>query len=143
LAKHKPTVFISHAEHDKDEVLDMVGAISQIATVVCSSDDEETRAEMNRGPSLEEEQIHKVGQACHYAIVVLSETYCSKVDKGEKVGVVREWEMLKAKNQSSIIYTYIGKHAVSIKGKMADYLGDKPVLRVTDTGGLLSRLMKP
>jgi hypothetical protein len=144
------SVFISHAESDKESVLEMVEMLKEIAVVVCSSD-YETGAHMSSVKSLtvwEREQIENVGKNNHYAVIVSSSTYCDKVDTGGDVGCAREWGLLhKLKDESnkSIIYSHLGEYKDNVKGIVKDYLKDRSLLKFSKTNAtsFFVRLTEP
>jgi hypothetical protein len=150
VCQRRPSVFISHAESDKEQVLGMVEMLKGIATVVCSSD-QDTRPHLSKVDSQahwEANQIKNIGQNGHYAVVVLSSTYCDKVEKGEDCGAAREWKLiteLPVPIQSSVIYAYIGKNSENVRGLVKNHLGDKPLLRFasSDSKAFFDRLMEP
>jgi hypothetical protein len=134
VCQRRPSVFISHAESDKEQILGMIEMLKGIATVVCSSD-QDTRGTLSKVDSQthwEANQIKNIRQNGHYAVIVLSSTYCDEVEKGEDCGAAREWKLiteLPVPVQSSIIYAYIGENSENIRGLVKNHLGDKPLLR--------------
>ena len=150
VCQRKPSVFISHAECDKENVLEMVEMLKDIATVVCSSD-QHTRSHLSEVGSQcewEENQISTIGKDRHFGIIVLSSSYCSKVEKGDNVGAAREWKLMTSLPQpfrNSVIYAYLGKHADNVHGAVKNHLGDKPLLRFagSDAKAFFNRLMRP
>jgi hypothetical protein len=151
VCQRKPSVFISHAESDKENVLDMVEMLRGIATVVCSRD-QQTRSHLSEVESQsewEKSQILNIGKDGHFGIIVLSSTYCCKVDKGGDVGAAREWNLMTSlpdASRNSVIYAYLGKHANNVNGKkIKDHLRDKPLLRFasSDAKEYFHRLMGP
>jgi hypothetical protein len=148
--QHRPSVFISHAESDQEQIRGMVEMLKGIATVVCSSD-QHTHAHLSKVDSQaywEANQIESIGQNRHYAVVVLSSTYCDRVGKSENFGSAREWKLitgLPLPLQSSVIYAYIGENSENIRDLVRNHLRGKPFLQFasSDSKGFFDRLMEP
>ncbi len=91
------------------------------------------------------DQIKKIGSRNHFGIVVMSETYCKKVDGTGESGVDREWTQLSQISPDPVIFTYLSDYTKDVIATPKLVLGDRPMLKFhkSNLQTLFTKLLLP
>lgn len=141
-------IFISHSEtgHGVDLIKMVATSLKSVAITVFSSDPQ-SRAFMSRSvvdiASWEEKQMEESDKV----VVVLTKSYCEKVDRDGDSGCKREWLWVKRcleqrADDPKIILTYVSPFEENVIGSVKDSVGRRSLLRAStdDLGSIFMRV---